>query len=459
MKKVFLTVSRGSIARNLLQNEFYYLLREKYQVVVLTPAFQDKRFLEEFAHHNVRCIHLPHMERSFLDMLLFFFHKHLIYNSTVNQKARWGIIGDSRSTPTPYPLYVIKRGVFTVLSRVFFLRDFVRYLDRMFTQRKEVGFWKNILEEERPDMVISTNIAEDIEVALLKAARDVGIRTLGMPKSWDNASKNGFRVKADDMVVWNMLMEEEMLQFQNYTKKHIHSIGVPQFDYYLDTSRIVSREVFCSWFGFDPHKKIILFSSEGKLFAGDGEIASVIYDAIQKEYPEFPCQLLIRPHYGFKQDEQKFKHLFGKHGVAVDLENHPSMCFRDAWDYSKESMDRFLNMLYHCDIDINTHSSLALDVIGFDKPIISLLFDSFEKKPYERSIARWYETYYYRNILSFHATTEVGTPQELEEALHEYLLNPSHKKEERRRLRDAFCFLYDGHAGKRFFEVVQKLID
>lgn len=458
-KKVFLTVSRGSIARNLLKNDFYKLLLQNYHVVVLTPAYKDERFLNEFAGSNVTFLYLGPKEQSGLDQLLFFFHKHLIYNSTVDQKSRWGIIGDPRSKKTSYPVYLVKRAIFSLLSKIPPLRDFMRWVDFLVTQRTDVNRWRDVIQQERPEVVISTNIADNNEVALLKAAKREGVKTIGMPKSWDNPSKHGFRVKVDKVVVWNELMADQMKRFQNYQQKEICKIGVPQFDYYLDKSRLLSRVEFCDLYGLDPRKKILMFCSEGKLFKTDGDIASVLYDALKRKKLDKECQLFIRPHFGYNDDQKKFQHLSGKTDVSIDLFYKPSKEFRDEWDYSNEAMNRFLNMLYHSDININTHSSLTLDAVCFDKPIISIMFDGFKKKLYKNSIARWYETYYYRQVLAFAATTEVCGPDDLISAINLYLSDSKMKKTQRAELRKAFCYKFDGGSGRRFFEEVRKMIE
>ena len=54
---IFITISRGSLARNLLQNEFYGLIKDNFdRVVLLTPCHEDKRFVDEFKAKNVEII-------------------------------------------------------------------------------------------------------------------------------------------------------------------------------------------------------------------------------------------------------------------------------------------------------------------------------------------------------------------------------------------------------------------
>ncbi len=458
MKTIFLTISRGNIARNLLQNDFYKILREKYKIIMLTPAATDERFCQEFAHTNVTFVDMQEKNHSRADKFLFFFHKNLIYNSTVNQKNRWGSPGDSRSKQSGYFLFLVKKVIFIPLSKVKPLRDVVRWFDKFFLQKEEVAHFVTLLETYKPDVVTITNVSSDTEIALLKAAKEKNIKTLAIPKSWDNLSKHGFRAKADIMVVWSDFMKKQTIEFQNYKEQDIRVIGIPQFDYYADKTRLQTREQFCSLYNLDPKKKIIFFGSEGKLFPTDSEIASILYEMVSQNTLSLSAQLLVRPHYGYKNDEQKFSHLFDKPNVTVDLQNTPSAFFRDEWDYSQEFMNRFLNTLYHSDVIVNTCSTLSLDGVAFDKPLISIAFDGYQKKRYNDSILRWYETHYYDGIVQTGAVSIVKDRKELQSEISEYLLNPERKVEERKILRDHFCHFIDGKAGERFASVIEEAL-
>ncbi len=455
MKKVLLTISRGSIARNLLQNVFYTQLREKYHVVLLTTAADDGRFQQQFAHPNVTFLTYEEKEQGAGDRLLFWFHKHLIYNPTVAQKDRWASPGDPRTKQPTYASYLCKKALFTVLSKIRWLRDFVRWLDLMFLQKDEVAFFLRLLTKHKPDIVISTNVSSDTEAALLKASKKQHIPTVAMPKSWDNSSKFGFRCKADYIVVWSLFVRDQAVGFQNYRPEQVWTIGVPQFDCYADQKRRMDRRAFCERYGLDPDKKIIFFGSEGKLFPNDSEIASILYDYAQSR----GYQLLVRPHFGYKQDEKKFSHLLGKPGAAVDLFNQPSALFRDEWDYSIAFMDRFLNSLYYSDVIVNTCSTLSLDGVAFDKPIISIGFDGYVKKPYHESIARWYETFYYRGVIETGGVHIAQDKDDLSQTLDRYLAAPETDATGRERLRTELCGPIDGKAGERFFTHVEAVMN
>lgn len=457
MKTILITISRGSIARNLLQNPFYEHLRERHRLVIVTPAATDARFNQTFAHPNVRFIALEEHGHRFGDRLMMFFHRNLIYNGTIDQKNRWGIIGEAKSKRPSRASYLIKRALFKPLSRWGWPKEAARWLDARLLQGGEVANFKTILERENPALVFATNCTGDSEAALIKAARALGILTLGMPKSWDNLSKSSCRAKPDHLVVWSSYMAGEARSLQNFDARRVSIVGIPQFDYYCDASRVWSRERFCAQYGLDPNRAIILFASEGKLFPTDAEITDIIADDIHNDRLCKPAQLLIRPHYGYRDDEKKFAGVATRPWVALDTFNDPSPCFRDAWDYSREFMDRFLNSLYHSDVIIHTCSTLALDATAVGRPVISIRFDGREQKPYRKSIARWYETEYYRAVVATGAMHVVDTPAALQAALNITLTNPASHAIQQEQLTAEFMHKLDGRAGDRLAEMVERM--
>ena len=189
----------------------------------------------------------------------------------------------------------------------------------------------------------------------------------------------------------------------------------------------------------------------------DTDIATVLYEFIVRGKLAAPCQLLIRPHFSYKDDEQKFAHLFGKEGVAVDRSNTPSSAFRDHGDYSLVHMDRFANSLFHADIVVNVASTITLDAAAFDKPVINVAFEPQLTVPANvQPVTSFYESDYFLEIVKTGASKIAYSKGELLNYLNRYLSSPSSEASERKELRRRFCYRVDGGAGKRFAELVIK---
>ena len=453
-KTIIITIIRGMTARNLLRNDFYKILREKFNLVILTPAAKDERFVKEFAHPNVKFEYFEERGHSFADKVFVGLNKYLIYNKFIGLKLKYGIRGLSRPEDLSIFRYWLYTIIFIPLSKVRILRDFVKWLDYLFVQRKDVSVFKELIKREKPILVVSTSIMSDIETAVIKAAKKLKVRVIGMPKSWDNPSRAGFRAKVDMLVVWSEFMVDQSEKFQNYKRKDMRIIGIPQFDYYTDKERVWSREKFCKEFGLDIDKKIILFASAGKAITEDKEIASIIYDFIKNDELVKKTQLLIRPHFFYKNEEKKFTHLLGKEGVVVDDSNNPSVGFRDHADYSWYHLERFLNSLYHADIVVNVASTTALDAVALDRPVIHFAYDVDEKMAKEHSLKLAYASDYNLEIVNSRATKLAQSRSGFRDLINRYLEDPSLEEKERAYLREKFCYKVDGNSGRRFADII-----
>jgi hypothetical protein len=458
-KTLLLTVIRGMIARNLLQNEFFHIVRERYNIIILTPAAKDERFINEFQHPNVRFIYFDAQPHSKIDTIFVGLHKYLVYSKYIGFKLRYGIRGLTDPKDLSLMRYYAVTAIFKPLSKIKILREWVKWIDYHFVQRKEVARFRQLLRKEKPDVVISTSIMSDIESALIKAARKERICTIGMPKSWDNPSRAAWRARVDELIVWSQFMKEQAQKYQNYSADCIHIIGIPQFDFYTDSKRLWSRERFCHEFNLDPQKPIIFYTSGGKAMPEDAEIAHMAYELIQSGEIGRECQLLVRPHYSYAGDEKKFASLIGKKDVSIDHSHNPSDTFRDHGDYSWEHRERFMNCLYHAALVVNVASTITLDAVAFDKPIVNPTFDGYPKAQANvHPLRLFYESDHYRGIIKTGATKLANSEKELRAHIVRYIHHPEYESQERARLRERFCYRVDGKSGQRLAEVVARVL-
>lgn len=453
MKTIFITISRGLIARNILQTDVFKLLKKAgLRIVLLTPAYWDKRFLEEFKDNNVLIESLIEPKLGFFERIFPLIHQGLIYSDTIEIRWRYGIFSPEETT---FLNYIFKKIIFKPLSFFPFLREVARWLDFKLFPGK---FHSELFKRYQPSLVFATSIAFEGDADVLKEAKKEKIPTIGMAKSWDNFCKNSFRIKVDKLIVWNEFMKEEAIKYQNYKPQDIYIAGIPQFDYYRNQEIIQRREEFFQKIGADLNKKLILFGSEGNYFMVSPEIIEILASFISQGLLREPCQILVRPHPSHHDDLKRFEKFRGKPNIIIDDFFQPALAFKDPTDYSREQMIHFANSLYHCDILISSASTLTLDGAAFDKPIINIGFDGFQKKPYSHSIIRQYDTAYYQGVVKTQAAWIVKSQAELLEAVNNYLANPSIKSQERERLRKRFCYKIDGQAGQRIAQFILKMI-
>ncbi len=208
---VFVTISRGSIARNILRTGIVdAMLSAGHRVVLLTPAYQDQTFVNEFRRDGVFFEPMFQPKRGWLDRILIGFHRGFVFNATSEIVARYGTYHMSETNAFKW---VVHKAVFSVLSRMHFLRDAARWIDERLRPDTEYG---PLLDRYKPDLIFSTNIMEDPDSFLIRAAKTRKIPTVGMPKSWDNLSKMFLRTKPDRLIVWSPYMKSEAMLFKKY---------------------------------------------------------------------------------------------------------------------------------------------------------------------------------------------------------------------------------------------------
>ncbi|PIR76852.1 MAG: hypothetical protein COU30_05630 [Candidatus Magasanikbacteria bacterium CG10_big_fil_rev_8_21_14_0_10_38_6] len=458
--KIAITISRGGTARNILQNVFFEKLKKSAeQIVIFTPAYKDERFISEFGGDNVKFLPLYPEKYGYLQSVVLKINKFSVFNLNTKRLALYDYVDVSKRNwflnffhNIKYILLAI---VFLPLSKLSFYKSFLIYINGLLIDKEVVSKYRKYFEEYKLDLVFSTSIMESEDAAFIKAAKLSGIKTIGMPKTWDNPSKALFPIQVDTLVVWSPFMKHQMIHLQGYKEKNINTIGVPQFDYYSDDSYIVSREDFCKNMGLDPEKRIIFFGSEGKVIPTDSNITEIIVDFIKNGFLIEESQLLIRPHFCHKNDYEKFSSVLNRNDVVVDSHNNPSKKFRDSWDYSYDQMKHFFNCMYHSDVIINTCSTLTLDGAAIGKPVVLIMFDGQENDlPIYKSVRRWYVCDYYKEILSFKSTYLAYSADELKNSINDILENGDKFGKERRELIERFCYKLDGKAGERLFDVI-----
>lgn len=457
---IFISISRGLVARNILQNDFLKLIKKHFKkIIILSPAYNDKQFINEFNGQGVEFVELKESKVSNFEEIVARIFSFLIFNKNTKRLILYDTADNNRSRLKyirQYGKYILLRMIFQPLTWLKFPRKFLLHFDYYFLQRKAVNEFRVLIKKYQPDLVFSASIMEYADAALLKAARKEGIKSAAMPKSWDNPSKGYFRARADKVAVWSPFVKKQMIKLQDYKKEDLEIVGVPQFDYYIDENRILSREKFCQKLGLDPAKKIILFGSEGKLMPADPEIVRIILNFIKRKELTDKCQILIRPHFAYNGDRDKFKDFFQEESVKVDDFNNPSKYFSDSWDYSQEQMNHFLNIIYHSDLVISTCSTLSLDAIALHKPAIVIKFDAGGKRPLFRSVARWYVCDYYSRILELGGVFKAESINGLKKGINLLLKKPRCFSCQENKIRDEFCYKIDGQSGKRLFSFIKK---
>ena len=424
------------------------LLDAGLRIVVLTPNYKDPSLFSAYAQERLILEPLlsspPSVTRRILQELM----RAVIFNDTVKARFTYRIASDT--DPSPW-LYAPRMYLFPLFRFFPFARPLLRFLALMFDPQREHD---HLFERYQPDLVFSTTPHDDADASVLKGARRFEVRTICMPKSWDNLSKILFSVKTDQMMVWGRYSKRIACRLQGYADTEVITTGAPQFDYYANPGYLIPRDDYCSSHSLDPNKPYILYGSSGADMCDEASFVELLKEYVYRS-GRGNMQVLIRPHVGYKRDADQFARFENDKRFSLDRTERQDPRLRDNWDTSTYHLSNLFNSLKHAAVCINVASTLTIDSTLCGTPVINLRFDpdaKVDKK--RRSVLRLFETGYIKDALSMGATWVVGSKKELFFALDEILHKPSSKNDERIRLIEEFAFKNDGRSAERVADAI-----
>lgn len=444
MKTIFISINRGLLARNVLRTDAFTILKEHPNVrivIFFPPGIPDyirkefeapgKVFLEE--------IH-PFKYGAFRRFIFLPFLKGLLFTDTTKIIYKYGSERVKRLSAISYAL---RYALYSVLARFSFFKRLARWIE--FRWYKDLAY-EHFFDKYKPDLIFTPTIVSIRDVALLKSAKRRNIPQVAMPKSWDDLDKFLHQFVPSRFIVQNLYLKNAAINLQQYNPETVLVSGYPQFDIYTRKGLLWTRDQFCGRIGIDPKRKLLMFGSEGVWTPQDENVVEMLHGWIMEGALRRPAALLVRPHPAdcYKKRFERFK---GLPNLAV-MDYRLTDFFPDHWDPSREEMVEFLNILYHMDVNINSFSSLTLDSMCFDKPVVNIAFD-MKAVSSNDSIIHMYERANYKEVVDSGAVRMARSRDEFKEAINAYLEHPELDRVGRERLRKRLCGRIDGKSGDR----------
>jgi len=453
MKKVFITVNDGSIARNILRSFVLekILQHDDIHVGLIAHADKEEFYRTEFGSTRVSVFGVPGRSRSFFERIVSYCIRNGLRTETILMDQRTHMEGR-------YIAFVVKRVFIYIFGRSRIFHLFVR---KLFLFRPVPKSMQELFSQEKPDMLFSTDVQIDLDFDATIAAHKNNIPVVGMVRSWDNPTSRGGLVPYihTSLLVWSPYIAGKMEHVQHYPRERIRLVGIPHFDWYTKDI-IVPREKFFQKFGIDPKKKMILFAGIGDFHAPhEIEVLELIARAFGEHKIENAdnCVLVFRPHPAFRFDEDSVKRL--KNVVFDSGISSYSGRDRSSWEMEQEQVVYLANSLAHCDVLVTTASTMTVDAVAFDKPVVCVAFDGTSIEPYWRSVRRFYHDYsHYIALSRIKGFAIAYTRESLVAHINEYLNNPNLDAGGRKRIRDEFIWKLDGHSAERIADILLKTL-
>ena len=439
-RTIFITSFFGFIGRNLLSTGMLDSLSKtsNSRIVIFLPDGKKELYQKLFASNsNVIIEGIKSKKPTKLENLF------SVLFSYLSDVGRWRMDIVAFRKNGQY-LHVAFFWILAKLGHLKIIRRFARWADYVLMPK---NVYEQYFEKYKPDVVFATDIFRTQDIYLMREARYHGVFILGMVRSWDNITSKGLnRIIPDKLVVNNLIIKDQAIQYNDVLSENIYIIGVPHYDRYITEPR-ASREKLFKKLNLDPNKKMVLISPPIRTYTYD-PIAPAIIEALEP----LGAQAVVR------------LHLMGKSNIGT-LQSTPNKLFIDVPE-SNPSIeqtdlitgdDYLADLLYHSDVIISHISTLTIDAAVFNKPSIFIGFD-VEPKPYHQGLRRFHDMEYLQEIRKTGGVKLAESLDELVKYTNQYLINPRLDEEGRKKILQEYCWKLDAQSSQRLTDVLSSLL-
>ena len=437
MRTIFITSFHPLISRNIISSGVLPALTQKgdIRVVVIVPDYKRAFFGETYPYPGVTYegVDVGPAVRSRRVALL----KRIAGALPNTKRAAIGRRRTLSGTLKPawvYWLFYVPIGLLgksRLAMRLFRAIDF---------RIAPAGRFYPLLDRYRPDLVFSTDIQNEHDVALMQDARRRGHRILGMVRSWDNLTMRALRFLPTHILVHSEIMKEEAVRYHGLRPDAVTVTGVPHYDRYLGGPTL-PRENFLRSLGLDPGRRTILYAPICDYRLQENSVDTYVTGILAG----LGLNVIVR----FPPAASAT--ISGVEGSRTMIFDRPGNVFDpkriDDRELTPDDDRRFVNELAACDLVVAGPTTVVIDAALFDKPIILVDFYPRPVRPEERIYE--YGAEHVLNILSTGGCRRIESREAFLKAIGEYLQNPAADRPGRERIIREQCWNTDGKSSER----------
>lgn len=459
-------VSHGFSSRMVFQTGLLAKLAAKgKKVSVISPDKNDANLVDYCKKQGVE-LHEFRVSNSLLKVDYSFMRKYFLEDIR-NNPGLWAkhlhsTKGNTSKNPyfrlRPYVYYQVYK-----MIKVFpFIRTwFKRYEDRLLDSAKAI----QLLKEINPKLVVATYPVNMPESMLLRAAQKLGIKTSIHLLSWDNITCKGyFPATAEYYVAWGPIMEQEFKEYYQATDENVFACGVPHFDEHNKVKDHPDFEEFVNELGLDGKKPYLFVAMSSPYFAPKGiDVIEWLADQVEKNAFGEEMQLIVRPHpqnvQGGMADLSWRGRLEGLKSKRVGVDYPSLVQSKLPWSMQDHDMRRLSNLLAGCVVCINFGSTVSIDALMVERPVIVVAFDAHEELPWYKSGRRQMDYIHYKKLIEMGGVKVAYSFEEFTKHLHLYINDPDADWDLRQYTLSMECGVNDGKATDRVADALAEILE
>jgi hypothetical protein len=456
-------IFHGFSARMILQSEVIPLLkREGLSVAVIAPNADEDGMKETAESLGIAVYKAPHL---------------VSFMSEEYAVLRRYFFEDIRNNPALWSTHIHRLKIREGRNPWRWIGPHVYYRIHLLTQRLPVIrklFQKfecnllfntkaaELLDKINPTLVVSTYPINFSEATFMRVAQRQGRKTVIELLSWDNiTSKGHFPTLADYFISWGPIMTQEVKEYYNFPAGRIFEVGVPHFDKHINIPTPQVNAEYLKSLALEP-KKPYLFFGMGPSIYSPHEIDIVEWIAQEVNKGTFgDVQFVVRLHpqnvYDYMADNTWLLRLekVKSERVAVD---HPILEQSQLlWNMHQYDLVKLVNLIAGCAVSLNSGSTLAVESLIHNKPVILTCFDAGFDLPWYKSVIRCANFFHIQKFLELGGARVVHSFNELKSQIQDALAHPSLEDDKRAYALSQECGICDGKASFRTAEALEKI--
>jgi hypothetical protein len=442
--KILFILENAQLFRDLFRSDMLQgLIKDKIEVVICAN-YDPETIKKEFSHPLLRVYPLRFVRPALINRILAPLIKDLYAlehpEATFAQKRA-----------------LIKNSCANYLSFRYFCARLLRFLGFSSSQLIRWGEhfgsdpeFASVLALEKPDLVVFSSMWP-CDLECLRETKRRKIPLILTITSWDHpTSKGPLTAIPDGALVWSDEMKEQLLQFHPFEPELIKVVGVLYFERYFQRQGLLSREEFCKTLNISPDKKIIHYATgDSSIIKCNQEFIRILQRIVRSGKLVQPCHLLVRV--SPKDIFSLYKEFEGTPDTTIQYPlGEGSLYGSNKWLPAADEDSNRASTILNSDVILSVSSSMVLDAICFDLPVINLAYDADLPVLPKHSVEHFYRFTHAQTVLEEKATWLVKNERELIDALNEALKHPEKKKTERSNLFRRIIQFSDGNTAQRW---------
>lgn len=429
MKKLGIVITDGVGFRNFILSDFIAEASKEFDEIIIYSGLPISAFLS---------ISGPKVTIKELDVFIegkttWFFRK---WKEVAHLQKHQSFFGIKDNLNLGYPTSNSIRALLTKLiyvgTRFIQSEKSILFVEKLqflsFSRNKITKSYIQLLKQDQPTYLFFTHQRPPYVAPILYAAQQLKIPASTFIFSWDNlASKGRMMGTFDAYFVWSDLMKKELLYFYPNTRsENVKVMGTPQFEPYVMAKYETTIEKFQAKFYLDENSKTICYScADVSIGVNDPIVISAIANAIRNKQIKEKVQLLVRT--SPAEDDARFKTIredfpeiiWNVPKWILTRENHA-----ETWSQRVPSQEDVVDLraiLEYVDLNINMCSTMSLDFMLFDKPVINTVFGNPENGMYDDQ--RFLNFVHFKKVVDSGAVTIAKNKYELIDQINHALNN------------------------------------